>query len=134
MNAECGVWNGEFAARGEDLKSRTRQFALRVIRLVETLPKSRTADVLGRQLLRAGTSVGANYRAERRARSAAEFRAKLGIVEEEVDETGYWIELLVETGLVKSSLVESLLSESSQLTAIIIASIKTSRRQNTSQS
>ena len=129
MNAECGVRNSEFVARGDDLKARTKQFALRVIRLVETLPKSRTADALGKQLLRAATSVGANYRAACRGRSAAEFQAKLGIVEEEADESGYWIELLVESGLVKAALVQSLLDEAGELTAITVASIKTSRRQ-----
>ncbi len=111
-----------------DLKARTKEFGLRVIRLVETLPKSRTADVLGRQLLRAATSVGANYRAACRGRSAAEFLAKLGIVEEEADESAYWIEMLTDAGLVKTSLVEPLLREANELTAIIVSSIKTSRR------
>ena len=79
-----------------EMQKRTRAFALRIIQLVERLPRSRTADVIGRQLLRCGTSVGANYRAAR-ARSPADFIAKMGIVEEEADESGYWLELLVET-------------------------------------
>src|SRR5262245_33129291 len=88
-----------------DLQRRTKQFAMRIIRLVERLPNTRTADVIGRQLLRSGTSVGANYRSACRARSPAEFCAKMGIVEEEADESGYWIELLVESGLVKAHLL-----------------------------
>ena len=84
----------------DDLKDRTKRFALSVIRLCESLPKGKRADVIGRQLLRCGTSVGANYRAACRARSAAEFVAKMGIVEEECDECLYWMELLVEAGLV----------------------------------
>jgi four helix bundle protein len=111
-----------------DLKARTKQFGLRVIRLVETLPKTRSADVLGRQLLRSATSVGANYRAACRGRSSAEFQAKLGIVEEEADESAYWIEMLTEAGLVKKGLVEPLLHEANELTAIVVSSIKTSRR------
>ena len=74
---------------------------MRIIQLVERLPRSRTADVIGRQLLRCGTSVGANYRAACRARSSADFIAKIGIVEEEADESGYWLELLVETGILR---------------------------------
>lgn len=132
MNAEFGIGNSESSSRNEDLKARTKQFALRVIRLVESLPKSRTADVLGKQLIRSATSAGANYRAACRARSAAEFQAKLGIVEEEVDESAYWIELLIETGLTKANLVMPLLDEAGELTAIIVTSIKTSRRNNKS--
>jgi four helix bundle protein len=86
-----------------DLKDRTKAFGLRVIQLTAPPLPTRTADVIGRQLLRYGTSVGANYRAAQRARSAAEFAAKLGIVEEEVDESAYWLELLVESGTVPSS-------------------------------
>ncbi len=82
----------------DEMKKRTKAFALRVVRLVEVLPATRTADVIGKQLLRCGTSVGANYRAACRARSQADFISKMGIVEEEADETIYWIELLVESG------------------------------------
>jgi four helix bundle protein len=89
----------------EELKGRTKAFALRSIRLIEALPKTRTADVIGRQLLRAATSVGANYRAACRARSPAEFAYKIGVVEEEADESAYWLELLVESHLLPSARV-----------------------------
>jgi four helix bundle protein len=111
----------------DEMKRRTRAFALRIIRLVEALPKTRTADVIGKQLVRCGTSVGANYRASCRAKSQADFIAKLGIVEEEANETIYWIELLVESGQVKEELVASLLDEANQLVAIIVSSIRTAR-------
>ena len=80
-----------------DIQYRTKQFALRIIRLVDALPKNKTSDVIGRQLLRSGTSVGANYRASCRAKSRADFIYKLGIVEEEADESLFWLELLVES-------------------------------------
>jgi four helix bundle protein len=112
---------------GLELKKRTKDFALRVIRLVTSLPRSLVSDVIGKQLLRAGTAVGANYRAACRARSAAEFRAKLGIVEEEADESAYWIELLTEAGIVRPEMLEGLHGEANELVAIMIASIKTTR-------
>jgi four helix bundle protein len=111
----------------EDLQQRTKSYALRIIRLVESLPPIRPADVIGKQLLRAGTAVGANYRAARRSRSPADFIAKLGIVEEEADECLYWMELLVESGLVPAARLESLRDEGNQILAIIIASIRTGR-------
>jgi four helix bundle protein len=111
----------------EDFKRRTKQFALRIIRLVDSLPQRRSADVIGKQLLRAGTAVGANYRASCRARSQAEFRAKLGIVEEEADESAYWMELLIEAELVRKMLVENLLQEANEILAMVVASIRTSR-------
>src|SRR5690349_58884 len=83
------------------LRTRTKQFALRIIKLVDALPHTRAADVIGRQLLRSATSVGANYRSAQRGRSRAEFCAKLGIVEEECDESAYWLELLGESEIVK---------------------------------
>lgn len=86
-----------------ELKARTKQLALRIIRLCSAIPSNRTTDVLSRQLLRCGTSVGANYRDSCRARSKADFVAKIAIVEEEVDECTYWIELLVESGQVRRS-------------------------------
>ena len=110
-----------------DLKLRTKQFALRVIKLVETLPRTRTARVFGDQLLRSSTSVPANYRAACRSRSNADFIAKIGIVEEETDESVFWIEMLVDTKLVKRSRVENLLDEGNQLTAIWVTSINTAR-------
>src|SRR5688572_24948139 len=110
-----------------ELKNRTKQLALRVVRLVESLPQNRTCNVIGRQLLRSGTSVGANYRAACRAKSTADFIAKLAIVEEEADESIYWIELLVQSDQVKINLVESLLGEFDEIVAIIVSAIKTSK-------
>jgi len=110
------------------LKKRTKQFGLRVIRLVETLPKTQTASVIGKQLLRCATSVGANYRAACKGRSKADFIAKLGTVEEEADESIYWLEMLIEAEVVKSALVVELLTEANELTAIIAASRKTAKK------
>ena len=90
----CWTWSVDEQA----FKNRTKQFALGVVKFVESLPRARVADVLGRQLLRSGTSVGANYRAACRGRSTSDVVAKLGIVEEEADESVYWMELLVESG------------------------------------
>jgi len=112
----------------EELKSRTRTFGLRVIRLVESLPKTRTADVIGRQLLKCGTSVGANYRAACRAKSQADFIAKMGIVEEEADESAYWIEMILEAGIVRKEKLAGLLDEANQLVAIAVSSIRTAKR------
>jgi four helix bundle protein len=116
----------EFMTKDE-LKRRTRQFALDVIRLVELLPRSRTTEVLGKQLLRSGTSVGANYRAACRAKSSADFVSKMGIVEEEADEAIYWMELLVDSGCVRAAGVRALLQEADELLAIAVSSIKTAR-------
>src|SRR3989442_1888549 len=106
MNAEVGTRNAEQQARvtpPRDLRERTKAFALDIVRLVQGLPRDRAADVIGRQLLRAGTSVAAtNYRSARRARSRREFLAKLGIVEEEADESAFWLDLLTEAGLVEA--------------------------------
>jgi four helix bundle protein len=111
----------------ETFKQRTKGFGLSVIRLVETLPRSRTAEVLGKQLLRAGTSVGANYRAACRGKSTSDVVAKLSIVEEEADESIYWIELLVEAGVVAPNRVDVLKEEANELLAMTVASIKTLR-------
>ena len=111
-----------------DLKLRTKQFTPRVIRLVESMPQGRTSDVIGRQLLRCGMSVGANYRAACRGRSAAEFVAKMGIVEEECDECIYWMEILAESGLMPTDRMADLMSEANELLAITITSIKTARQ------
>ena len=112
----------------DDMKHRTRQFAIRVIRLVESLPKGRTEDVFGKQLLRSGTSVGANYRAACRAKSTADFVYKMGIVEEEADESLYWMELLIETKIMESKKLEPLMKEADELLAITVASIKTAKK------
>lgn len=102
-----------------ELKERTKKFALRIIKLVNYLPKTDTGRVIGKQILRSGTSVGANYRAACRARSKSEFVAKLGIVVEEADESCYWLELILEIPLIKPELVQSLLTEAEELTAIM---------------
>ncbi len=115
-------------------KARTKAFALRVVRLVESLTKTRTADVIEQQLLRCGTSVGVNYRATCRAKSPADFIAKLKIVEEECDETMYWIEPLVESKQVKERLVADLLKEADEILSMVVASLKIARRRNNPQS
>ena len=112
---------------GSDLKVRTKAFALRVVRLVRALPRDRAADVIGNQLLRSATSVGANYRAARRAKSPADFIAKMKIVEEEADESVYWLELLSEGELVPGDRLADLLAEANELVAITVAAIKTAR-------
>ncbi len=109
------------------LECRTKEFALRVIRLVESLPQQQTSRTIGHQLLRCGTSVGANYRAACRARSPAEFRAKLGIVEEEADESIYWMELLIDAKIVRQDLLTGLVQEANEILAMVVASIRTSR-------
>jgi len=108
-----------------DLRQRTKAFALRVIRLVDSLPRRRSADAIGNQLLRSGTSVAANYRASCRARSLADFIAKMGIVEEEADD---WMELLIESGLVPETRPAGLLGEANELVAITVASIRTAKK------
>jgi four helix bundle protein len=128
-----GNWKSEIEEGDmdkEDLKRRTKQFALRVIRLVESLPRGQTAAVMGRQLLRSGTSVGANYRAACRAKSTADFISKMGTVEEEADESLYWMELLVEAGIVKSEKLDALMKEADELVAITVASINTAKRRS----
>jgi four helix bundle protein len=110
-----------------DLKVRTKQFALRILRLYRALPAKEEARILGRQLLRSGTSVGANYRAACRARSKAEFIAKLGIVLEEADETVFWLELLLEGGIVNAEKLDDLLNEAQELTSIFVASLCTAK-------
>jgi four helix bundle protein len=112
-----------------ELQRRTKQFALRVMKLVDALPKSSSARAVGGQLVRAGTSVAANYRAACKGRSKAEFISKLGTVEEEADESAFWMELLVEGNLMSDAKVRALRDEAVQLTAIMAASrITASRR------
>ena len=111
----------------EELKVRTKAFALRVIKLVEAMPRSLAAQVIGKQLLRSATSVGANYRAACRAQSHAEFAAKLSIVVEEADETVYWLELLRESSLLKPERLAKILKEANELVAIAVASRKTAK-------
>ena len=111
----------------ENLKQRTREFALDVIKLVEKLPRDMVNEVLGKQLLRSGTSVAANYRSATRAKSAADFIAKMGIVEEEADESVLWADLLQASGRISSTDAQPIMKEACELTAISVASIRTAR-------
>jgi four helix bundle protein len=117
-----------------ELKSRTKAFAVRIIKLADKLPDSRSANAIARQIVRSGMSVGANYRAACRAKSRADFISKLGIVEEECDETLYWMELLVESGKMKMHAVTDLMNEATQILAIVVASINTARSKSNPQS
>lgn len=101
-----------------DLKSRTKKFAIEIIQLVQSLENNSANWVIGKQLLRCGTSVGANYRAACRSKSDADFKYKIKIVEEEIDETEYWLELLIETNSVQDNLVQNILKETKELNAI----------------
>jgi four helix bundle protein len=112
----------------QDFEDRTKRFGVRVIRLVTALPKGSAAEVIGRQLLRSGTSVGANYRAACRGRSTADVISRLSIVEEEADESLFWMELLIEAGLMQEKKLDSLMTEGDELLAMVVASIKTLRR------
>ena len=111
----------------EDMKRRTRAFALRIIRLAESLPNTPTAKVIKNQMLRCGPSVGANYRAACRAKSKPDFVSKMGTVEEEADESIYWMELLIDAEIVKRPRIADLLDEAEQILSIVISSIKTAR-------
>ncbi len=111
----------------DDFRKRTFQFGIRVVRLVQALAKTEVARVIGNQLLRAGTAVGANYRAAARARSRADFVAKMGIVEEECDEALYWLEMLVELQLVDEGRLKDLRTEANEILSIVVASIRTAR-------
>jgi four helix bundle protein len=106
----------------EDLKQRTKQFALRILKLVAALPNTVQGRTIGGQLVRAGTAVGANYRATCRSRSKAEFVARIGVVEEEADESAYWMELIVEGELLKAEQVARLLNEANELAKIMASS------------
>ena len=114
----------------KELQSRTRMFALRVLKAFRSLPDLSEARVLGQQLLRSATSVAANYRAACRARSHRDFLFKLGIVEEEAHESLFWLEFIAEAGLIPRAKLEDLISEASQLTAIIVASRRTAKSNN----
>jgi len=112
-----------------DLRARTKAFALRIIRLYSSLPKTMEARILGTQVLRSGTSVGAHYREAIRARSTAEFISKIEGGLQELEETVYWLELLLEANIVHKSSLHELLQEAEELTAILVASVKTAKTQ-----
>jgi four helix bundle protein len=110
-----------------ELIQRTQAYALRVVKAVQALPRDEVSSILGKQLLRSGTSVGANYRAACRAKSTADFVNKLKIVEEECDESIYWMELLVAAGALSRRRLDALLQESDELLSIFVSAIKTTR-------
>ena len=116
------------SSQSEQLRERTKAFALRIVKLFRSLPRAIEAQVIGKQLLRSGTSVAANYRAACRARSRAEFVAKLGVVVEEVDECVLWIEMLIDAEILKKARLDQLLNEARQLTAIFTASRETAKQ------
>jgi four helix bundle protein len=117
-NAERDVLRSTNPVRNSDLCGRTKQFALRIIRLASMMPRTREGDVIAKQVVKSGTSVGANYREAARARSKAEFTAKIGVVEQEADETLYWLEIIRECDWIKHELVDSLVTEADELVAI----------------
>jgi four helix bundle protein len=118
----------------EELQKRTKQFGLRVMKLCDALPRSRSANVIANQLLRSATSVGANYRSACRARSSADWINKLGVVIEEADESAYWLELIIDGELLPVAKVAALLREADELTAIFTASQMTSKRNTAKKS
>jgi four helix bundle protein len=117
----------------QQFKNRTKQLGVRIIRMVDALPPSRSADVIGRQVLRSATSVGANYRAACRAKSPADIINKLKIVEEEADETLFWQELLIEAELVPQARLAELIAETDEILAMTVASIKILRARSSKQ-
>ncbi len=140
MNAEGGTWSSERRSaamenrtgRGkrtakDELRDRTKAFALRIMKLADALPHSPQGRVIRNQLLRCGTSVGANYRAAKRAKSTADFISKMGTVEEEADESMYWMELILEAGMMNESQVSALYQEADEILAMVVASIRTAK-------
>ena len=126
---DFGPWISDTErVKKEEFLLRTKRFGLRVVRLVTSLPRNPVAATIGNQLLRAGTSVGANYRAAARGRSRADFISKMGIVEEECDESLFWMEMLIESGLLKAKLANALMIEGQEIFSMTVSSIKTARR------
>ena len=112
----------------EEMKKRTKEFAKRIIKLCRALPNSREGRLIGDQLFRAGTYTAANYRSACRARSKAEFVSKLGIVEEEADESLLWLEIIEEMKIIKPHLIKSLIKEADEILSIVVATIKTAKK------
>ena len=110
------------------MKSRTKEFAKEIIKLCRKLPDNREGRLIGNQIFRSGTSIAANYRAACRAKSIADFISKLAIVEEEADETLFWLEIIEEMGILKKHLFNSLMKENDEIIAMIVSSIKTARK------
>jgi len=119
--------------RKEDMVDRTRRFALRVIRLVSSLPNERTADIIARQVLRSGTAIGANYREATRAATKKHFASILSIALREADETLYWLELLRDAKLIRTHLLRDLVDECNQFVAMLAASVKTAANRGKTQ-
>ena len=117
----------------DSLKRRTKEFAKRIIEFCRTLPNNREGRLIGNQLFKSGTSVAANYRAACRGRSRADFIAKLGIVEEEADETLFWLEIIDEMAIGDTDVVQPLMTESDEITAIMVSSIRTARQEKKSR-
>ena len=118
------IAESEKVVRTADLKARTKQFALRVMKMVDALPRTIQGRTIAKQIIRSATSVAANYRAACRARSRAEFIAKIGVVEEEADESCFWLELIIDSGLLTDERIRPVLSEAGELVAIMAASRK----------
>lgn len=115
-------------SQGQDLRARTKAFALRIIRLYVSLPRTQEGQVIGRQVLKSGTSPGAHYREAFRARSTAEYLSKIGGALQELDETTFWLELLIESGIVPAKRLADLLNEANELIAIFTSSAKSAKR------
>ena len=133
QKAECRVMNQEketLARKTYDLQKRTKSFALRVIRMYVALPKTTEAQVIGKQVLRSGTSVGASYREAMRARSRAEFISKMECGLQELEETSYWLELLVDGGIIHEERLNDLRKEAEELIAILVSSVKTAKKEH----
>jgi four helix bundle protein len=122
------------ATQPEQLRVRTKEFAIRIVRLFQSLPKTDEARIIGKQVVRSGTSVAANHRAVGRARSRAEFVSRMGVVVEEADETAFWLELLIETSIIPEVRLRDLLTEANELLAIFAASLWTARQKRKRQS
>lgn len=116
------------AMTAEIMKDRTKKFAKQIILLCRKLPKNREGNLIGNQIFRSGTSVASNYRAACRGRSKAEFIAKMGIVEEEADETIFWLEVIEEVEILKNDSISSLMQECNEILSIVVSSINTARR------
>jgi four helix bundle protein len=129
-NALNSLTAEDSAVTPDEMKTRTKEFAKRVIRLCRSLPSNQEGYLIGKQVFRSSTSVGANYRAACRARSKADFLSKMAIVLEEADETLYWLELLVECNIVKAPRLEPLMQENKEIIAMIVASLNTAKTQH----
>jgi len=127
-NAERDALRPTNPVRNRDLHERTKQFALRIIQLSSMMPRTREGDIIAKQVVKSGTSVGANFREAARARSKAEFTSKIGVVEQEADETLYWLEIIRECDWIKHVLVDSLIIEADELVAIFTTIGKKSKK------